>query len=132
MPQSNPTFRILIASSHALFSNGLRSILENKWGAAIEIVGIVRNLSDATQSLATLKPHILIVDYDDEILNRDEILSNFIQGRSDLRVVLLSLHSGKQGDDAVVYDRKTRSASNIEDWLEIDSPGLESRAGENL
>ena len=131
MPHPKPTFRILIASSHALFSNGLRSILENRWGAALEIVGMVSTLEEASQALSGLKPNLLVVDYDDEMLNRDEILNTFIQGGNDLRVVLLSLKSGKQGEEAVVYDRKTLIASKIEDWLQLDLPHLNIGAGEN-
>jgi DNA-binding NarL/FixJ family response regulator len=132
MPSPKPTFRILIASSHALFSNGLRSILENRWGTALEIVGMVSTIEEASQALASLKPNLLVVDYDDEMLNRDEILSNFIQGENDLRVVLLSLKSGKQGEEAIVYDRKTLIASRIEDWLHIDSKDLNPGAGDHL
>jgi hypothetical protein len=82
--------------------------------------------------LATWNPDLLIVDYDDRVLNRDEILTNFIQGENDLRVVLLSLKSGRSGEDAIVYDRKTLTASRIEEWLQIDLPNLAPGTGEDL
>lgn len=131
MPNPLHPFRILIASSHALFGHGLRSLLENRWHGVIEIVAIATTFEDARQALATWKPDLLIVDYDDEVLNRDEILTNFIQGENDLRVVLLSLKSGRPGEDAIIYDRKTLVASRIEEWLQIDLPNLATGTGED-
>jgi chemotaxis response regulator CheB len=132
MPNPNDPFRILIASSHALFGHGLRSILESRWHAAIEIVALATTFDEARQALATRNPDLLIVDYDDRVLNREEILTNFIQGENDLRVVLLSLKSGRSGEDAIVYDRKTLTASRIEEWLQIDLPNLAPGTGEDL
>jgi len=132
MPNTNPPLRILIASSHALFGHGLRSMLESLWHTAIEIVALATTLDEARQALVVWKPDLLIVDYDDQVLNRDEILANFIQGENDLRVVLLSLQSGRSGEDAIVYDRKTLTASRIEEWLQIDLPNLATGTGEDL
>jgi chemotaxis response regulator CheB len=132
MPNPNDPFRILIASSHALFGHGLRSILESRWYTAIEIVALAASFDEAQQALKIWKPDLLIVDYDDQVLNRDEILTNFIQGENDLRVVLLSLKSGRPGEDAIVYDRKTLTASRIEEWLQIDLPNLAPGTGEEL
>ena len=48
-------------------------------------------------------------------LNRDEFLARFVEGEKKLRVVLLSLQSAKE---AIVYDRRTLAAPQIDDWLE--------------
>jgi len=107
--------RVLIASSHALFGQGLRSLLEERKPAGVEIVGLVANLEETIAALEKLNPDLIIVDYDDEALNRDEFLARFVEGEKKLRVVLLSLHSAR---DAVVYDRRKMSAARIDDWLE--------------
>jgi len=107
--------RVLIASSHALFGQGLRSLLNARKEASVEVVGIVSNLDEALSALEKLNPDLIIVDYDDQILNRDEFLARFVEGEKKLRVVLLSLQSNRE---AIVYDRRTLAAAQIDDWLE--------------
>jgi len=117
MPHSDLTKsrRVLIASSHALFGQGLRSLLRERKEADVEIVGMVSNLEEALQALDRLNPDLIIVDYDDKKLNRDEFLARFVEGEKKLRVVLLSLQSAQE---AIVYDRRTMAAHQIDDWLE--------------
>lgn len=107
--------RVLIASSHALFGQGLRSLLEARKGADVEIVGIVSNLEAALTALDKLNPDLLVVDYDDGRLNREEFLAHFVEGDKKLRMVLLSL---QDGGEAIVYDRRALDATQIDDWFE--------------
>jgi DNA-binding NarL/FixJ family response regulator len=107
--------RVLIASSHALFGQGLRSLLEERKGSNVEIVGVVSNLKEAIAALDRLNPDLVIVDYDDERLNREEFLAHFMEGDKKLRVVLLSL---KDGGEAIVYDRRALEAIQIDDWFD--------------
>jgi len=113
--QSGP-WRILIASSHPLFAEGLRSLLHKRQQMDAIVVGMVSTIDDALDALKTLQPDLVIVDYDDHHVNRDEFLARFVEGEGRLRVVLLSLKEG--GSEAIVYDRRTLAASQIEDWLE--------------
>ena len=106
--------RVLIASSHPLFGQGLRSLLESRQ-RAVEIIGVVSNIDEAVDALDTSAPDLVIVDYDDELLNRDEFLAKFVEGEKKLRVVLLSLSDAEQ---ALVYDRRAMAAAQIDDWLE--------------
>lgn len=127
----NSPLRVLIASSHPLFGGGLRSLLESRWGEKIKIIGLVSSVNQTIHTLTNLKPDLIIVDYDDDHLNRDEILGQFIKGEQEIRLVLLSLKDGKEGAEAIVYNRKTLSASKIEDWLDIDLITPEPGRGEN-
>jgi DNA-binding NarL/FixJ family response regulator len=124
--------RVLIASSHPLFAEGLKSLLEHRWGENLEIVGVVTSVAETIQELTTQKPDLIIVDYDDVHLNRDEFLQQFIKSTSKIRMVLLSLKDGAAGAEAIVYDRRTLAASKIEDWLEIDSTAGQPERGEEL
>jgi cytochrome c oxidase subunit 2 len=110
------TWRALIASSHPLFAEGLRSLLQKRGQADVEVVGLVSSIDDALVALKTLHPDLVIVDHDDERVNRDEFLARFVEGEGSLRVVLLSLKEG--GNEAIVYDRRNLAAAQIEDWLE--------------
>lgn len=112
----NEPQRILIASSHPLFAQGLRSLLQKRPDMDAEVVGMVSTIGDALEALKNLHPDLVIVDYDDDRVNREEFLARFVEGEGRLRVVLLSLKEG--GDEAIVYDRRTMAASQIEDWLQ--------------
>jgi cytochrome c oxidase subunit II len=107
--------RVLIASSHPLFGQGLLRLLKRRQEAGVQVVGMVSTLDEALAALERLDPDLIIVDYDDEKLNRDEFLARFVEGEKKLRVVLLSLQSA---GEALVYDRRTLSAYEIDDWLE--------------
>lgn len=109
-------WRILIASSHPLFAKGLRSLLEERQEMDAVVVGLVATIDEALTALVSLHPDLVIVDYDDERVNRDEFLARFVEGAGRLRVVLLSLKEG--GSEAIVYDRRTMAASQIDEWLE--------------
>ena len=107
--------RVLIASSHALFGEGLRSLLLERKDTGVKVVGMVSNLEETLDALEKINPDLIIVDYDDKNLNRDEFLARFVEGEKKLRVVLLSLLSGSE---AIVYDRRTLAAAQIDDWLD--------------
>lgn len=109
-------WRILIASSHPLFAQGLRALLQKRHSLDAEVVGLVSTIEEAMAAIRALRPDLVIVDYDDERVNRDEFLARFVEGEGRLRVVLLSLREGS--DEAIVYDRRSLAASKIEDWLE--------------
>lgn len=124
-------WRVLIASSHPLFAKGLRGLLQKRQEADVVVVGIVATIDEAMQALQSLHPDLVIVDYDDERVNRDEFLARFVEGEGSLRVVLLSLKEG--GNEAIVYDRRSMAASQIEDWLEkwTDLEGAGGSPGEH-
>lgn len=107
--------RVLIVSSHSLFGQGIKRLLQVRKEADVIVVGIVSTVAMAMEAIADLSPDLVVVDYDDEAVNRDEFLSRFMEGDTQLRVVLLSLKEG--GSEALIYDRRTMAASQIDDWL---------------
>jgi cytochrome c oxidase subunit 2 len=65
-------------------------------------------------ALESLRPDLVIVDYDDKSMNRAEFLSGFVAGQSTMKVVLVSLdEAGK----VVIYDRRQLSHEQAESWL---------------
>lgn len=125
--EKNRPQRVLIASSHALFGQGLRSLLQSRKQAGVEVIGVVSSMEEAMLALEAHDPDLIIVDYDDEVLNRDEFLAKFVEGEKKLRVVLLSLN---EAQEALVYDRRTMAASEIDDWLDEWTYGVSSADGE--
>lgn len=121
MSESNPKpapWRVLIASNHPLFGKGLRNLLQERWPEQVVILGLVSSIDGAMQSLHDHDPDVVIVDYDDQDLNREAFLSRLIKTEHQVRVVLLSLQEGEKGSEAVVYDRRNVEAARIEEWLD--------------
>lgn len=59
---------------------------------------------------------MVIVDYDDRTIHREEFLSHFIFGDRPMQVVLVSLQAS---GEVVVYDRRTMTPAQAEDWLSL-------------
>jgi len=77
---SSGPWRILIASSHPLFAEGLRSLLHRRQQMDAIVVGMVSTIDEALNALTTLRTDLVIVDYDDNRVNRDEFLARFVEG----------------------------------------------------
>ncbi len=111
-PAQGQPQNVLIISSHPLFGKGLFKLLKDRIQTSLQIV---TNVNDAMSSIERIRPDMVIMDYDDDAVNRHEFLLRYLEGALQLRVVLLSLT--EDGSQAVVYDRHTHSASQIDDWL---------------
>ncbi|HEB64163.1 MAG TPA: response regulator [Chloroflexi bacterium] len=116
---------VLIASNHPLFAQGLQHLFRARSGVEVSVVGVARTLEDARRAIERLKPDLVVVDYDDDQVNREEFLNQFFQGEEQRRLVLLSLQEG--GDRGVVYDRRnitlSRVATWLDSWFETDDAG---------
>ena len=108
-------WRTLIISSHPLFGKGLLKILGARPNKPVQVVGIVSDLDQALKFLEISQPDLVIVDCDDERVIQRIFTKHIVEGERRLRVVLLSLKEG--GSQAVVYDRRILSASEIDAWL---------------
>jgi cytochrome c oxidase subunit 2 len=76
--ENNSPKRVLIVSSHALFGQGIRSLLMERKQSEVEVVAVVSGLSDAIEALEIYKPDLVIVDYDDQSLNNEDIFAHFV------------------------------------------------------
>lgn len=107
--------RVLIASNHALFRHGLMSLFKKKLGVKVEIVGEVTRLEDAIEATEKGDVDLVIVDYDDDQLNREDFLTHFVSGGGQKRVILVSLSNP---ESAMLYDRRELPLSQFETWFE--------------
>jgi cytochrome c oxidase subunit 2 len=106
--------RVLIVSANPLFREGLRKMYAERWGGKASIVGTPTSMVEALSSLETHQPDLVIVDYDDKTINRGEFLSRLGAGQAPMQVMLVSLQESGQ---VVVYDRRTLTSAQAEDWL---------------
>ncbi len=109
------TVRVLIASNHALFRHGLMSLFKKKMGVKVEIVGEVTDFESANQILETQAVDLVIVDYDDDQLNREDFLTRFVGGGGQKRIILVSLSNP---ESAMLYDRRELPLAQFEAWFE--------------
>ncbi len=112
---SRPTVHVLIASNHGLFRHGLMSLFKKKLGVKVDVVAEVTNLDSAIEALEKRDVDLVIVDYDDEQLNREDILARFVSGGSQKKVILVSLSNP---ESAMLYDRRELPLSQFEAWFE--------------
>jgi DNA-binding NarL/FixJ family response regulator len=106
--------KVLIASANPLFRDGLQKVYIARWAKKVVIVGTPSTLAETITCLETLTPDLVIVDYNDTTINRDEFLNSFMAGDSSMQVVLVSLESP---EPVVLYQRKRLTASEAESWL---------------
>lgn len=110
----NQPRRVLIASANPLFREGLRKVYAQRWGDKAAITGMPTNMEETMQMLETHQPDLVIVDYDDQNINRAEFLNRFVTGENPMQVALVSL---KESGQVVVYDRRRLTSAQAENWL---------------
>jgi len=110
----NQTRRVLIVSANPLFREGLRKVYAERWAGKANITGMPTNMTETLSMLETHQPDLVIVDYDDQTINREEFLNRFVAGEMPMQVVLVSL---KESGQVVVYDRRRLTSAQAENWL---------------
>ncbi len=108
--------RILIASANPLYGKGLEKLLTQKAGGILPDIRIASTMAETLAMLEEWKPDLVIVDYDDRTIDRGQFLNQFIAGDRAMQVMLVSL---KASGTAVVYDRRTLSPDQTQDWLQL-------------
>jgi cytochrome c oxidase subunit 2 len=106
--------RVLIVSANPLFREGLRKMYAERWGGKASIVAMPTTMMEALSALETHQPDLVIVDYDDKTIDRNEFMNRFVAGRTPMQVMLVSLQESGQ---VVVYDRRTLTSAQAENWL---------------
>lgn len=119
--RNSPAVRsALIVSGHPLFSAGLRSLLEQRRAAQmpgyinIQVAATVQRVEDAITALNTLRPDLIIVDFDLYEVSRTEFLTRFVESDISVRLVLASLD---ESGSITVYDRHKYTLTEADDWL---------------
>ena len=106
--------RVLIVSANPLFREGLRKMYADRWGDKATIVGMPTEMTIALVELETKAPDLVIVDFDDKTINRSAFLNQFVTGKTPMQVMLVSLQESGQ---VLVYDRRTLTSAQAENWL---------------
>ena len=92
------TFRIFIVFHHALFAQGIRSLLRGR--RAIQVIGMESDPAKALEAVGSLRPEVTIVEESDAGI-QSPTLAAILQRHPAGRVVALDLDH----NFATVYDR---------------------------
>lgn len=106
--------RILIASANPLFREGLHKLYAEHWKAQNVQVDLASTMQETLDFLESYDPDLVIVDHDDNTINRSEFLNRFVTGEMPMKVILVSLSSP---EPFVIYNRKQLTSAQAEDWL---------------
>jgi DNA-binding NarL/FixJ family response regulator len=87
------TIRVLLADDHAVLREGLRALLEAE---GVQVVGAVSNGRDAVRSAIDLRPDVVVMDITMPDLNGIEAVALLREKHSEVRVVMLSMHSSSE------------------------------------
>jgi cytochrome c oxidase subunit II len=108
--------RILIASANPLFGKGLERMLVRRRSGSTPEIRTARSMVDTLHQMEKWQPDLVIVDYNDQTIDRAEFLNRFVETNWPMQVMLISLQiSG----EVVVYDRKTLTQDQAVDWLSL-------------
>ncbi len=111
-----PAQKVLIASANPLFARGLEKILRQRWGSQNLEARLTGSMQQALADLGDWRPDLVILDYDDQALNRAEFLNHFINDDRPMQLMLISLQASGA---VVVYDRRTLTQAQAGDWLDL-------------
>jgi cytochrome c oxidase subunit II len=106
--------RVVIASANPLFGKGLEKLIQQRWKESPAEIRMVSSMADTLYILESWQPDLVIVDYDDRTIDRHEFLNYFVSGDQPMQVMLVSLQASGA---VVVYDRKTLTPDEMENWL---------------
>jgi cytochrome c oxidase subunit II len=129
MNQNQSSFRrrVLIASANPLFGKGLEKIYGERWGKDSAEISLASSMGETLARLDSWKPDLVIVDYDDRTMQREAFLSHFIEGELPMQVMLVSLQSS---GEVVVYDRRSLTPDQAQDWLDLPRTEIRSDSKE--
>jgi len=86
--------KVLIADDHAIFREGVRSLLEMK--NDIEIIGEADTGRDALQKCRDLKPDIILLDLDLPEMDGLDVTRRIKDEGMDVKIVILTMHTNEE------------------------------------
>ena len=108
--------RVLIASANPLFGEGIERLLMSRDDAEFLEIRKARKISVINQIYIDWQPQLIILDYDDKKIYQKEFLNKFVDSQFTSQVMLVSL---EKSGSVIVYDRKTLTTDQANEWLKI-------------
>lgn len=119
--------RVLIASANPLFGKGLERLITSQWGLQKTAIRLTNTTVETLSALDEWQPDLVMIDYDDKTISRDEFMHQFGRGAQPMQVMLVSL---QESGAVVVYDRRTLTTDQAQDWLNFSAAESQTPAAE--
>ncbi len=119
--------RVLILSSHPLFSQGVASLLGQE--AGIELLGQESDVDRALEQIRTLHPDVIIVDVGNTHCDESPVVLRILRENYTAKVIGLNLND----NTICVYHEEQRPVRGVEDLMhaiESDDAAQAIRKGE--
>ncbi len=115
-PEKRTAQKVLIASANPLFGKGLENMLRQRVTGGMPEIRMAASMRETLEIMQSWKPEMVVVDYDDRTIDRAEFLGHFVATDQPMQLMLVSLQASGA---VVVYDRKTLTPAQAEDWLNL-------------
>jgi cytochrome c oxidase subunit 2 len=108
--------RVLIASANPLFGRGLEKMILSRWGGQNTSIRLTKTTAETLAMVEAWQPDLVLIDYDDKTISRAEFMRQFGVDDRPMQVMLVSLQASGA---VVVYDRRTLTPAQAQDWLNL-------------
>lgn len=81
---------VFLADDHALFREGLRSLLEDE--DDIEIVGEAEDGQEASRLISELEPSVVLMDINMPVVDGVEATNTILRNNPSIRIIILTMH----------------------------------------
>ncbi len=119
--------KVIIASANSIFRNGIEKILSNRSDFNSLSIHQVSEFQALKKKYSRIKPNILIIDFDDQNMNKKQFLDSFFDEKRDTQLLLVSL---QEGGNIVLFKRQIFSTDQALEWLKV--PWNEDQLLENM
>ena len=108
--------KVIIASANSIFRNGIEKILSKRSDFNSLSIHQVSEFQALKKKYSRIKPNILIIDFDDQNMNKKQFLDSFFDERRDTQLLLVSL---LEGGNIVLFKRQIFSTDQALEWLKV-------------
>lgn len=108
--------KILIASAIPIFAKGIEKMIQSQNTDQSVDFRYAHNTKEVIDLFITWQPDLIILDYDDNLIQKEKFLEQFVESQFAVQVMLVSLNSS---GSVVIYDRRTLTPEQASDWLKI-------------
>ncbi|MAT41793.1 MAG: hypothetical protein CL609_05585 [Anaerolineaceae bacterium] len=108
--------KVLIVSANGMFRAGIISLLKTRQDAnQLEIIQ-ADSMPETLRLLNEWQPELIILDHDDQKIQKEEFLNYFVRSQFTVKVLLISLLSN---GSVVVYDRRSLLPEEVTEYLQL-------------
>lgn len=108
--------KVIIASANSIFRNGIERILSKRSDYESLTIHQVSDFISLKKKYSRIKPNVLIIDFDDQNINKKQFLDSFFDEKRDTQLLLVSL---QEGGNVVLFKRQIFSTDQALEWLKI-------------